>query len=178
MTGFGQSPKPVCKALTPSYQLIIRDLPDSVESDVIVRATNGSVSPCVYKVASGDWELKGVNVNRFVRFAQPNYLILGGGTGPDGGEFVVYDSKSRKKLFEKGFLGEAIRIDFSTTGGTTSTRVTYTESVGIAKGPAQCKEFAKITAQTLTPTLAADTTITLPTGGNPTRSNQRCIATQ
>jgi hypothetical protein len=68
---------------------------------------------CAYRVERTDFEIQDVNTSRFIKVAEP-YLFLGGGTGPDGGSFVVYDLKARTKLYEHRFIGDTIRISGNT----------------------------------------------------------------
>jgi hypothetical protein len=165
---------PTCKAYLP-YHVVVRDRTDSVNSDVIVKYGQPPPGPCIYRVEPTDFEIKDVNTNRFVKFAA-QYLFLGGGTGPDGGAFVVYDLKARTKLYERGFMGDTIRI-----GGNT---VSFVESLGPAKREQCSADFDRFTKQGFTTTLVADALFQLADLAHPEkmkalpRTRQRCVETQ
>jgi hypothetical protein len=96
-------------------------------------------------VEPADYELKDVNANRFVKFAD-HYLFLGGSTGPDGGDFVVFDLKSKQKVYQHVYIGRDMRVSGNT--------ITYMQSLGRARRD-QCKDYDKIVKQGLSPTIDA-----------------------
>jgi hypothetical protein len=167
-----ESEAPVCQSHSP-YFLVIRARTDSVGSDVLVKY-GPDRHPCAYKAEGTDFELKDVNTNRFVKFADP-YLFLGGSTGPDGGDFLVFDLKARVKVYQHIFMGKDIRISGNT--------VFYTQRLGTAT-PGQCKTYDAIVKQGFSAVIVADVSFPVEDLAHPDRlkslapSNPRCTAQQ
>lgn len=89
---------------SPKYFAIQKSLTDSVGSNILIKyKTSSSQSiPCVYTVASGDFELQNVLAEYFLAFTD-NFLLLDSGTAPPPRGLIVYDLRTRTKIFTDSY---------------------------------------------------------------------------
>ena len=82
------------------YFAVQKSLADSVGSDILIKykTAPGQNIPCVYTVASGDFEMKNAQAEYFLTFTD-NFLVLDRGTAPPPRGLVVYDLRSRTMAF-------------------------------------------------------------------------------
>ncbi len=170
----GQAPAqaPVCQSHAP-YFVVARNRTDSVNSDLLVKY-GPDAHQCLYRVESSDYEVNDVNNSDFMKIAG-SYLFLGGGSGPDIGEILIYDLKARRKLYSHTYMRGSFRLKGESAS--------FTEDLGRAK-PEQCKDYSKVSKMGLTPTLEGDVSFTLDDLAHAEKlnsvkpSNVRCVATQ
>lgn len=163
---------PKCQSFPP-YYTIVRDRTDSVLSDVLVKSGPGPFR-CAYRPGPADYQIRGVLANEFVKFAA-RYLFVGGGSGPDGGTFAVYDLQARQKVYEHEYAGKGLQVIGST--------ITYTKTLGAATR-ATCRKFDEIAKMSLRPVIEADVSFPVQDLSTPEKLKnlkplrQRCVAHQ
>ena len=136
--------------LSPPYFVVVRNRTDSVNNDVLAKY-GPEQHRCLYQVERTDFDIKEVLANQFVKVVD-QYLFQGGGSGPDGEEFVVYDLKARTKLYQHVYMGNGIGV----TGGI----VSFTERLDRATRE-NCKDYDRITKLGLSATIEADVSFKL-----------------
>ncbi len=94
---------------SPKYFAVEKSLSDSVGSDILIKYKKNSEQnfPCVYAVASGDFELKNVLAEYFLAFTD-NFLVLDSGTAPEPRGVIVYDLRSHKNVFTDSYAKPVI----------------------------------------------------------------------
>ncbi|MFA7309750.1 MAG: hypothetical protein WC050_02490 [Candidatus Paceibacterota bacterium] len=82
------------------YFVVQKSLADSVGSNILVKykASLDQELPCAYTVENGDFEIRNVVAEYFLTFTD-NFLVLDSGTAPPPRGLVVYDLRSRARVF-------------------------------------------------------------------------------
>lgn len=82
------------------YYVVQKSLAPQVGSDILIKYKISSRQsiPCAYVVEDNDFEIKNAEAEYFLAFTD-NFLVLDKGTAPPPRGLVVYDLRSRKKVF-------------------------------------------------------------------------------
>jgi len=94
---------------SPKYFAVEKSLSDSVGSNILIKykASTGQKFSCAYLVSEGDFELKNVMAEYFLAFTD-NFLVLDSGTAPEPRGLIVYDLRSREKVFTDSYAKPVI----------------------------------------------------------------------
>ncbi len=123
---------------SPKYYAIQKSLAPQVGSDILVKYKENASQdvPCAYVVEGNDFEIKNVEAEYFLAFTD-NFLVLDKGTAPPPRGLVVYDLRSRKKVFTDTYAQPV------TVQGDTLTYFSKTTRKPTLQNCAQLNEYTK-----------------------------------
>jgi hypothetical protein len=155
---------------SPNYFIISKGLTDSVGSDILIKYKTGQSQslPCVYNVATEDFEIKNVQAEYFLAVID-HFLILDSGTAPYPRGLIVYDLNTREKVYTDKY-SQPFSVAFDT--------LTYWTPVGTKATNANCPELSEYSAGGLGAEIEQQVTLNLTTLVKKNLGPSRCSATQ